>query len=101
VNVVSRPTLLAAARKHPQCATWLDTWWRIAKTRQWNNHLDVVSDFGSADHVGCCLIFNCGGYRLICAVVWATEKFNGKLYIKAFLTHDEYDRGGWKEDCRC
>lgn len=64
--------------------------------------MEVVADFGAADHVGTCLIFNCpGGFRLVVGVVWGTDTGEGALYIKGFFTHAEYDRGGWKAGCGC
>ena len=43
--------------------------------------------------VGRCLIFNILGnnYRLITVVSWR----NQRIYIKAFLTHREYERNIW------
>lgn len=52
-------------------------------------------DYNSADLVGRYVVFNIGGnkYRLITAV-----HFNrGKVYVRAVLTHAEYDSGKWKE----
>ena len=49
----------------------------------------------SADKVGQWIVFNIGGnkYRLIAVI-----HFNrGKVYIRHILTHQEYDKGGWKQ----
>jgi len=50
--------------------------------------------FPTADRVGDLVVFNIGGnkYRLIASI-----HFNrSKVYIRHVLTHQEYDRGGWK-----
>ena len=50
--------------------------------------------FLSADKVGEFVVFNIAGnkYRLI-----ASLHFNrGKVYIRHVLTHQAYERGGWK-----
>lgn len=51
--------------------------------------------FPSADQVGRLTVFNIGGnkVRLIAALHYNRKK----LYIRAVLTHSEYDQGKWKE----
>ncbi len=45
------------------------------------------------DQVGRCLIFDILGnrYRLITVISWR----NQRIYIKALLTHREYERNTW------
>jgi len=50
--------------------------------------------FPSVDFVNNLAVFNIGGnkYRLIASI-----HFNrGKVYVRHVLTHQEYDKGGWK-----
>ena len=51
--------------------------------------------FPSADKVGKLTVFNIGGnkIRLIAAIHYNRRK----VYIRAVLTHKEYDEGKWKE----
>jgi mRNA interferase HigB len=51
--------------------------------------------FPSADQVGKLTVFNIGGnkVRLIASVHYNRHK----LYIRAVLTHAEYDQGKWKD----
>ena len=53
--------------------------------------------FPSADLVGEVLIFDIGRnrYRLIATVFFAGRE----IYVKALLTHQEYDREEWKKWC--
>jgi mRNA interferase HigB len=39
-------------------------------------------------------VFNIGGnkYRLVCAIAFQA----GLVWVKAVLTHQEYDKGAWK-----
>ncbi|MHB1914731.1 MAG: type II toxin-antitoxin system HigB family toxin [Acidiferrobacteraceae bacterium] len=48
----------------------------------------------SADRVGGLTVFNIGGnkYRLIAAI----HDDRRKVFIRAVLPHEEYDRGQWK-----
>ncbi len=67
---------------------------KIAHRAQWAKLEDVRKQFPSADQVGGVLIVNIrhNRYRLIARVDFARQK----LYIKALLTHKEYERGDWK-----
>lgn len=50
--------------------------------------------FASADYVDGLTVLNIGGnkYRLIAAIHYNRRK----VFIRAVLTHAEYDRGDWK-----
>ena len=56
---------------------------------------DLRTAFPSADQVGRLTVFNIGGNkaRLIAAIHYN----RCKVYIRAVLTHQEYDEGKWKE----
>ena len=78
---------------HSTAAPALDAWWKVAKSAHWS-HLDACRKaFISADQVGRCLIFNIQGntFRLITVVNW----LNRRIYVKALLTHHEYERNKW------
>ena len=55
---------------------------------------DVRRSFPDADQVGEALVFNIRGnrYRLIATVFYPART----IYLKALLTHNEYDREEWK-----
>jgi mRNA interferase HigB len=93
VNVISKRGLLALGRRHPETLTALDTFYRTARKAQWKGLHEVRGDFASADQVGRLLIFNIlgGNYRLLAMVDYPT----GRLFIKALLTHGQYDRKEW------
>jgi mRNA interferase HigB len=55
---------------------------------------DLEATFGAVDKVGELYVFNIGGnkYRLI-----ADVRLERRLvFVRAVLTHVEYDRGAWK-----
>lgn len=54
---------------------------------------DVRADFPAADQVGRVLVFNVrwNALRLIVTVDYPTKR----LFVKALLTHKEYDRKEW------
>jgi mRNA interferase HigB len=98
VNVVSKRGLMELAeskKADSETMNELDAWFRAAHAAAWRNLADVRADFPSADQVGSVLIFNVrhNRYRLIAFVVYRKQK----LYVKALLTHKEYDREDWKK----
>jgi mRNA interferase HigB len=83
------------AKKHPDCTTALESWYRIVKHTKFNSFAELRQTFPSADQVGELTVFNIGGNkaRLITAIHY--NKF--RIYIRHVLSHKEYDRETWKE----
>jgi mRNA interferase HigB len=95
-DVISKGGLLALLKgKSSDVREESIAWYKVARLAQWNSLQDVRRDFPDADQVGSVLIFNIRGnrYRLIVFEVFAKNK----LYVKALLTHKEYDREEWKK----
>lgn len=86
-----------ASAKHADASVPLDAWYRIAKKAGWKNITDVRKTFSSADAAGTCTVFNIKGnrYRLITWINYETQK----IFIKHVLTHAEYSKEDWKNDC--
>jgi mRNA interferase HigB len=93
VKVISKRGLLDLGKKHPATVEALRKWYKAAKKADIRSFHAVRETFSTADQVGNVLIFNIlgGSYRLIARVNYPA----GKLYIKALLTHREYDRKEW------
>jgi mRNA interferase HigB len=91
--VIGKPGLLKLARKHPETLPTLSLWVKAARKAQWRGLHEVRRDYPSTDQVGGVLIFDVlrGNYRLIAAANYARQQ----LFVKALLTHQEYDRKGW------
>jgi len=95
VNLISRRGLTQAAkaqRVDSATVAELDLWYKTTRAA-WTNLLDVRQNFGSADQVGHLLVFNIrhNRYRLIAFVAYPKQT----LYVKALLTHKEYERKEW------
>jgi mRNA interferase HigB len=69
------------------------------RTIAWQSWGDVKAEFGSASHVGNCVIFNIGGnkYRLVTRILYPSQK----VFILKVMTHKEYDQDRWKKECGC
>jgi mRNA interferase HigB len=64
---------------------------------KWRNLTDTRQTFAHADPVGQCTVFNIKGndYSLITRIDYGLQT----VTLKHFLSHAEYDRGSWKNDC--
>ncbi|MCP4630072.1 MAG: type II toxin-antitoxin system HigB family toxin [bacterium] len=95
MHIITRKRLLEFAKKHPDCTTALESWYRIVKHTKFNSYAELKQTFPSADQVGKLTVFNIGGNkaRLIAAIHYNTSR----VYIRNVLTHKQYDRGTWKE----
>jgi mRNA interferase HigB len=95
MHIITRKRLNEFAVKHPNARPGLTHWYQILKTAVVHNFAGLRTIFPSADQVGKLTVFNIGGNtaRLIAAIHYNRQR----VYIRAVLTHDEYDQGKWKE----
>ena len=94
MHVISHAKIVAAQTAQPDCLTALDQWYRLTKRARWRNFAEVKACFPAVDKVGDKFVFDIGGnkLRLIAAI-----HFNaGRVFVRAVLTHREYDKGDWK-----
>lgn len=95
MHVITRKRLNDFAEKHPDSISALAHWYRWMKRGRFRSFAHLRETFPSADLVGKLTVFNVGGnkVRLIAALHYNRQK----VYIRAVLTHAEYDTGTWKE----
>lgn len=96
MHIISRKRLNEFAERHPEARNGLAHWYATLKRLNPANFVELRSSFPHADQVAGLTVFNVGGnkVRLIAALHYNRHK----LYIRAILTHAEYDRGTWKQD---
>lgn len=65
------------------------------RSGSFHSFAELRAVFPSADQVGKLTVFNVGGnkVRLVAAIHYNRQK----CYIRAVLTHADYDEGRWKE----
>lgn len=65
----------------------------------WRNWGDVKREFGTADMVGNCAVFNIGGnkFRVIARILYPSQK----VFVLKVMTHEEYDDKRWQKECGC
>jgi mRNA interferase HigB len=96
VNVISRVGLLDLLQgKSKDVHQEALAWYATAKNSDWASFAAVRQTFPDADLVKGLLVFNIRGnrYRLIVYPAFARRR----LYIKALLSHKEYDRKEWEQ----
>jgi mRNA interferase HigB len=94
MHIITRKRLNDFAGEYPETRSALEHWYSNMKRRDFASLAEVRSVFSSADKVGKLTVFNIGGkVRLIAAIHYNRRK----VYIRAVLTHAEYNRGTWRE----
>ena len=94
MKIISNNALRAFAAEHPQAQGPLQGWRRVIEKNRFDTWAALKAAFNTVDKVGDLVVFNVGGnkYRLIAHIRFEKQI----VYIKAVLTHTDYDRGGWK-----
>lgn len=95
MHIITRKRLNEFAEKHPDVKASLQRWYKLMKSRRFRSFVELRVTFPKADQVGKLTVFNIGGNkaRLLAAMHYNRQK----VYIRAALTHDEYNKGKWKE----
>ena len=95
MHIITRKRLNEFAKRFPNSANALAQWQRSMKQNDFANFEELRAAFASVDKVGKLTVFDIGGnkVRLIAAIHYNRRK----VYIRAVLTHKEYDAKKWKE----
>lgn len=99
MHIISRKKLLEAARKHGNISIQLDSWYRTAKTSQWQSLEEIRLTYPSADGVPVkdtvYTVFNIMGnqFRLITEIYYEDQT----ILVRDVLTHAEYNKKAWKK----
>ena len=94
MHIVSKKALREFWRKYSDSQTPLRRWFKLISKSSFGSFTELRAVFPNADIVDDLVVFNIGGnkYRLVASI-----HFNrGKVYVRRVLTHEEYDKGGWK-----
>jgi len=88
--IITKGIIHAFAARYKNAAVPLNDWYEKTKAAQWSNFSEVRSTFNSVDSIGNDrYVFNIGGnnFRIVAMVHFDIRT----LYIRAILTHREYD----------
>ena len=94
MKIISNSALRAFAVLHPQADEPLQGWRRVIEKNRFGHWAEMKAAFNMIDKVGELTGFDIGGnkYRLIAYLRFEKQS----VYIKAVLTHRDYDKGAWK-----
>lgn len=95
MHIITRKRLNDFAEKHPESMSAFEHWYKMMKKTKITSFAGLCRLFPHADQVGKLTVFNIGGNkaRLIVAIHYNRQR----VYIRAVLTHQEYDKNKWKE----
>lgn len=95
MHVITRKRLTEFAERYPETTSALAHWYASVKQNSFSSFPNLKLMFPNADRVGKLTVFNVGGnkVRLVAAIHYNRKR----IYIRAVLTHEEYDKGKWKE----
>ena len=94
MKLISNKALREFAAVHKDAAQPLQDFRRLIERGAFGSFAELRATFASVDKVGGRYVFNIGGnkYRLVAAISFSVQA----LWVKAVLTHAEYDKGDWK-----
>jgi len=97
MRVVAYKAIRDFYEKYPDAKEPLDRWYDLTQKASWEDISDVRKTFPHADLIGVCTCFNIAGnkYRLIVKINYKWQM----VYIRFILTHAEYDRKVYLDDC--
>ena len=95
MHIITRKRLNDFAEKHPDAKSSLQHWYKLVKSQDFTSFANLRTVFPSVDQVGKLTVFNIGGNKA--GLIAAIHYNRRRIYIRAVLTHGEYDRGKWKE----
>lgn len=95
MHIITRKRLNDFVALYPESKTGLQHWYHVIKSNDFDSFHSIKILFPHADQVGKLTVFNvCGNrVRLIAAIHYNSHK----VYIRAVLTHSEYDKNKWRE----
>lgn len=94
MHVIAKPALIEFWAKYPDAESPLQAWFRTMESGVFTDFNNLRATFASADYVNGLTVFNIGGNK--CRLIAAIHYNRHKAFIRAVLTHVEYDRGDWK-----
>lgn len=94
MKIISNSALRAFAAEYPQAEVPLQGWRRVMEKNRFANWAELKTAFNTVDKVGELVVFDIGGnkFRLIAYIRFEKQI----VYIKAVLSHQDYDKGAWK-----
>ncbi len=96
MRVISKRALREFWEKHSNAKSGLLLWYQRISKVDVNHFSELRKIFSSAEVVGNFVVFNISGnnYRLVTYIDYQDKM----VFIRAILTHAEYNKEAWKND---
>jgi mRNA interferase HigB len=94
MKLISNKMLREFTELHPNAEQPLQDFRHLIEHGTFGSFAQLKATFASVDKVGERFVFNIGGnkYRLIAAIAFQAQL----VWVKAVLTHEQYDKGEWR-----
>jgi len=94
MRIITNRRLREFAARFPEADAPLQAWRKAIETTEFPHWGALKATFPTADKVEDKTVFNIGGnrFRLVAGISFTAQI----LWIKAVMTHKEYDKGEWK-----
>jgi mRNA interferase HigB len=94
MKLISNKALRMFALRHADAQAPLQAWRRLIERGSFDNFAQLHVTFATVDRVSQRYVFNVGGnkYRLVAPIAFEAQL----VWVKAILTHSDYDKGAWK-----
>jgi mRNA-degrading endonuclease HigB of HigAB toxin-antitoxin module len=94
MKLISNRALREFATRFPEAEAPLKAFRMRMESGTFHGFADLAATFPYLDKVGDKYVFNLGGnkFRLVAGIAFSVQI----VWIKAVMTHDEYDQGKWK-----
>jgi mRNA interferase HigB len=100
MRLIKPLTIKGYYTKHRDAKPWLKNWMVVAKAARWQDLDDIRRTYprvttAIADSKRILTIFKLKGnnYRFMVAIHYNTQR----IYIRDFMTHEEYNNQSWKK----
>jgi mRNA interferase HigB len=101
MRLIAPSTIVKWSKEYPRAKDRLESWLAITESATWVHAPDMKKAFPSVDPVRVksgrtVYVFNIrqNEFRLVCAIHFNT----GKVFALRFMTHNEYQKGNWKNE---
>ena len=94
MKLISNKALREFAASHSDAAQPLQDFRRKVEKGRFGNFAELRAVFPAVDKVGERFVFNISGHKF--RLVAGIDFFRRTMWIKAVLTHSQYDKGAWK-----
>ena len=99
VRIISPKRIREAVAAHSEWEASLLSWLKLAKNGDWKNFADIKRTWRNCDKVGSCVVFDIQNNR--CRLITRVFYEAHRIYILHVLSHPEYLKDRWKNDCDC